>query len=93
MEVVVIYEIDKEEFNSDVNAGMKDKSYYKSWKYKEKSYKLPDNCFWKPDGTLAEGKQDMIDVVAQISRSKNTPVKLTKCLVLPSIQWEGIPTS
>ena len=93
MEVVVIYEINNEEFNSDVNEGMKEKGYYKSWKYEEKPYRLPDNCFWNPNCTLDQGLQDITDVVTQISRTKKTAVKLTKCFVLPSTPWEGIPTS
>ena len=91
MNAVVIFDVTIGEA-LNVIKNMRLLGYATYWECAVKKYNLPHNAVWKPNTEIEQAKTDLQNAIDQLNLFRvSNAIKLSKCIVLNSTPWAGIP--
>jgi hypothetical protein len=92
MNSVIIYEVS--ENPEIVKRDLLSQGYFDSWyvptEPNHQSYYLPYNTVWKPNVEINIALTELNRILENINRTRISPIRLIRCIILPSTPWGGI---
>jgi hypothetical protein len=100
MNAVIIFDLNDISNNHAVIQNMMNRGYLTKWVKQQgdaDKYYLPSNMVWKPNTELDAAKVDLDSVIEilnlqpHLPPNQRTSISLSRCIVLSSTPWIGIP--
>ncbi|MBI5402585.1 MAG: hypothetical protein HY959_04240 [Ignavibacteriae bacterium] len=90
MNIFVVFEISGDNIEN-IKPILRNLGYYDYWISNELRYDLPNNCMWKQNSSLENGKTEVENAIGTRFLANNN-IRLEKLIVLQATPWTGKAT-